>query len=145
MTDLATDDTTEPTQNSGSLTQRAIQAAQDQVDLEAPKRPPQDPEAAVQAGARVHPADLPAQHIAKPGREAELQLEPQFLAPNYLGSQKLQDKVALITGGDSGIGRAVAVLFAREGADIAIAYLDEHEDAEETKRCVEAEIGRAHV
>ena len=62
-----------------------------------------------------------------------------FEAPEYLGSGKLKDKVALISGGDSGIGRAVAVLFAREGADVAIAYLNEHEDAEETKRAVEKE------
>src|SRR5690606_15155100 len=68
-----------------------------------------------------------------------LQLEPRFMAPGYEGSRKLQDMAALITGGDSGIGRAVAVLYAREGADVAIVYLDEHEDAQETKRCVEAE------
>ena len=62
--------------------------------------------------------------------------------PHYKGSEKLQDKVALITGGDSGIGRAVAVLFAREGADVAIAYLNEHEDAEETKRLSRRRDGR---
>ena len=62
-----------------------------------------------------------------------------YEAPEYKGSEKLAGKVALITGGDSGIGRSVAVLFAREGADIAIAYLNEHEDAEETKRAVEKE------
>jgi NAD(P)-dependent dehydrogenase (short-subunit alcohol dehydrogenase family) len=60
-------------------------------------------------------------------------------APHYKGSDKLAEKVALITGADSGIGRAVAVLFAREGADVAVAYLNEHEDAEETKRAVENE------
>jgi NAD(P)-dependent dehydrogenase (short-subunit alcohol dehydrogenase family) len=60
-------------------------------------------------------------------------------APHYKGSEKLKDKVALITGADSGIGRAVAVLYAREGADIAAAYLNEHEDAEETRKAVEAE------
>ena len=58
-------------------------------------------------------------------------------APHYKGSEKLLDKVALITGADSGIGRAVAVMFAREGADVAVAYLDEHDDAKETKRAVD--------
>ena len=93
----------------------------------------------VQAGAREQPGELPAQHLQKPGKEADLQLKPQFMAPDYKGSGKLQDMAAVITGGDSGIGRAVAVLYAREGADVAIVYLNEHEDAEETKRCVEAE------
>jgi NAD(P)-dependent dehydrogenase (short-subunit alcohol dehydrogenase family) len=64
---------------------------------------------------------------------------PQYLAEWYRGSGKLEGKRALITGGDSGIGRAVAILFAREGADVAIAYLDEHFDANETRRAVEAE------
>ena len=94
----------------------------------------------MQAGARVYPAPpLPDQHLKKPGREAALELQPMYHAPHYKGSEKLLDMVALITGADSGIGRAVAVLFAREGADVAVAYLDEHDDAEETKRAVERE------
>jgi NAD(P)-dependent dehydrogenase (short-subunit alcohol dehydrogenase family) len=95
---------------------------------------------AMQAGARIYPVPpLPHQHLKKPGLEETLELSPMYDAPHYKGSDKLRDKVALITGGDSGIGRAVAVLFAREGADIAIAYLDEHEDAEDTKLAVETE------
>jgi NAD(P)-dependent dehydrogenase (short-subunit alcohol dehydrogenase family) len=94
----------------------------------------------VQAGAREQPENpMPDQHLRKPGLEAEMELKPRYLAPDYLGSEKLKDRVAIVTGGDSGIGRAVAVLFAREGADVAIVYLNEHEDAEETKAAVEKE------
>lgn len=103
-----------------------------------------DAPAAMQAGARPYPVPpLPGQHLAKPGLEAELDLQPMYDAPYYQGSGKLKDKVALVTGADSGIGRAVAVLFAREGADVALAYLDEHEDAEVTRAAVEKEGRRA--
>jgi NAD(P)-dependent dehydrogenase (short-subunit alcohol dehydrogenase family) len=94
---------------------------------------------AMQAGAREYPESFPKQHHSKPGLESELNPAPMCEAPYYKGSEKLKDKVALITGGDSGIGRSVAILYAREGADIAIVYLNEHEDADETKRLVEAE------
>ena len=82
---------------------------------------------------------LPEQLAERPGHESEMQQKPEFEKPEYQGSGKLTGKIALITGGDSGIGRAVAVLFAREGADVAISYLGEHEDAAETKRQVEGE------
>mgnify|MGYP003583673816 CR=1 FL=1 len=94
----------------------------------------------VQAGHREEPENpLPSQRLEKPGIEAQMELRPRYEAPDYRGSGKLQDMRAVVTGGDSGIGRAVALLFAREGADVAIVYLNEHEDAQETKRHVEAE------
>ena len=98
----------------------------------------------MQAGARVYPAPpFPKQHQKKPGVEAALDPAPMYDAPFYQGSGKLKDKVALITGADSGIGRAVAVLFAREGCDVAIAYLSEAQDAEATRAAVEEEGRRA--
>jgi NAD(P)-dependent dehydrogenase (short-subunit alcohol dehydrogenase family) len=82
----------------------------------------------------------PAQAQARqPGQEHKMKPRPKAAPPEYIGSGKLQGKVALITGGDSGIGRAVAVLFAREGADIAISYLDEHKDAKDTVYLVQKE------
>ena len=96
-----------------------------------------------QATARKQPeTPLPEQHQAKPGKEHQLQPRPHFKAPQYKGSDKLKGMATLITGGDSGIGRAVAVLFAREGADVGIVYLESSDDAEETRRHVEQEGGR---
>jgi NAD(P)-dependent dehydrogenase (short-subunit alcohol dehydrogenase family) len=83
---------------------------------------------------------MPEQHQRKPGLESKMTPRPRYLAPHYKGAEKLRRKVALITGGDSGIGRAVAVLFAREGADVAITHLPEEEsDARETVQAVENE------
>jgi len=81
----------------------------------------------------------------QPGIEAEMFPQPQDRAKNYRGSGKLADKVAIITGGDSGIGRSVAIHFAKEGADVVVAYLNETEDAEETKLLVEAEGRRCEL
>jgi NAD(P)-dependent dehydrogenase (short-subunit alcohol dehydrogenase family) len=117
--------------------QKAIQNRQDQRDMSMQK---EQRHGAAQTSPVAQPAPpMPQQHLAKPGLESQMELKPQFMAEHYKGSGKLHGQVAIVTGGDSGIGRAVAVLFAREGADVAILYLNEHEDAEQTKRHVEAE------
>lgn len=83
---------------------------------------------------------MPAQvQKDQPGDEHKMHPKPEYIRKNYKGSDKLKGKVALITGGDSGIGRAVAVHFAREGADVSIVYLDEHKDAGDTKKLIEKE------
>ncbi len=88
------------------------------------------------------PITFPAQHQnVQPGLEFKMNPPPIFDNPDWISSNKLQGKVAIITGGDSGIGRAVSILFAKEGADIAIVYFNEREDANETKKLIEG-LGR---
>src|SRR5688572_6983220 len=82
---------------------------------------------------------FPEQEQEPVGVESEMEPQPDYGEESYRGSGKLEGKAAIITGGDSGIGRAVALAFAREGADVLISYLDEHSDAEETVRIVEKE------
>jgi NAD(P)-dependent dehydrogenase (short-subunit alcohol dehydrogenase family) len=118
--------------------QRAIQSRQDQRDAGGGNQ--QKSEGGIQTSSVTQPVPpMPQQHLSKPGHESQMELKPRFQAETYKGSGKLEGQVAIVTGGDSGIGRAVAVLFAREGADVAVLYLNEHEDAEETRRHIEAE------
>jgi NAD(P)-dependent dehydrogenase (short-subunit alcohol dehydrogenase family) len=133
-------DTQHDYKQQGEATAEAQRRIQQDLERRENQQPKQAQQGAMQAGARKYPEPpLVGQHLDKPGIEADLAVKPMYDAPFYKGSGKLQDKVAIITGGDSGIGRAVAVLYAREGADVAIVYLSEHQDAEETKAAVEAE------
>ncbi|ARU31290.1 short-chain dehydrogenase [Sulfuriferula sp. AH1] len=119
--------------------QQNLQKMQDQQDAVA-SGSEQKKQQAVQTGSHEYPGvPMPAQHLRKPGQEKDMSLKPEFMAPDYRGSGKLEGSVAIITGGDSGIGRAVAVLYAREGADVAVIYLNEHDDANETRQHVEEE------
>ncbi|MGZ3273693.1 MAG: SDR family oxidoreductase [Caulobacteraceae bacterium] len=136
------DQTHSPEGQAAAGQQRRIQDQVEQADRRAEEEKSFKPQSggAMQAGARRYPEPpFPKQHQAKPGTEAELALKPMYDAPYYRGSGKLEGKKAIIAGGDSGIGRSVAVLYAREGADIAIVYNASDQDAEETKRAVEKE------
>jgi len=135
-----------PKPDATATRQRAIQKQVDAAEKpEAKDKAKASPaEKAMQAGARAYPfPPFPEQHLPKPGEEADLHPAPMYDNPHYKGSEKLKDKVAIITGGDSGIGRSVAVFFAREGADVAIVYLSEDKDAEDTRRAVEKEGRKA--
>lgn len=121
-------------------TRRRQQKIQKQVEKADKKRPKLKAEQAMQAGARTYPEPpFPEQHQAKPGIESKLDPEPMYDAPYYIGSKKLDGMTAIVTGGDSGIGRSVAILFAREGADVAVLYLGEDSDAEITQKAVRQE------
>lgn len=129
MTDHATDDAV-----------KRQQTIQDQVDAADQHSSGSGETKPMQAGARKYPEPpFPQRHQDKPGTEHALDPQPMYDAPFYRGSGKFEGKAAIVTGGDSGIGRSVAVLFAREGADVAVCYLSETDDAEETKRAVEKE------
>ncbi len=132
------------TGQSAKSAERRQRKIQKEVDARDKAQPAKPEKTAMQAGARAYPVPpFPKQHHAKPGHEHRIDPAPLYDAPYYIGSRKLEGKAALITGGDSGIGRAVAVLFAREGADVAISYLTEDADARATARAVDKEGRKA--
>lgn len=133
------------TDTAAKATARAQRSIQSGIRAKDRKHRNTEP-APMQAGARAYPVPpFPRTQYAKPGYEGALDPQPMCDAPYYQGSNKLLGKTALITGGDSGIGRAVAVLFAREGADVVICHLDETRDAEATLKMVEAEGRRGLI
>jgi NAD(P)-dependent dehydrogenase (short-subunit alcohol dehydrogenase family) len=137
------DDRLEPAAKDVAADEREIQS---EIDARAKTGGGEKKDGAVQAGARIYPEPpFPKQHQPKPGDEAALDPVPMYDAPFWKGSGKLEGFAALITGADSGIGRSVAVLFAREGCDVAICHLDEAADAEATRVAVEAEGRKAIV
>ena len=123
-----------------AIKQQKIQQQIDRAEKKEASKKSKKKEKPMQAGARKYPEPpVDKQHLSKPGKEKDLAVKPMCDAPYYKGSGKLLDKVAIITGADSGIGKSVAILFAREGADISVVYLNEHEDAADTKEMVEKE------
>lgn len=124
---------------------RRMQEIQKQVRQADKERPPEEMQGAMQAGARRYPEPpFPVDRLKKPGLEQDQSLRPMYDAPFWRGSGKLDGKVVVVTGGDSGIGRSVCVLFAREGADVAILHApSEQPDADKTRAAVEGEGRRA--
>jgi NAD(P)-dependent dehydrogenase (short-subunit alcohol dehydrogenase family) len=128
-----------PSANTTVQRPKRLPKTQDAQNAQRPSRPGATRQAAPNPGHASPSLPIPNYHLDKPGHEHAMECPPLFAAPHYRGSGKLQGLTALITGGDSGIGRAVAVLFAREGANVAIAYLNEHQDAKATAKLVQAE------
>jgi NAD(P)-dependent dehydrogenase (short-subunit alcohol dehydrogenase family) len=140
-----TDETKAPTLATSGPEQARAFASELEDRLPEDAREQQKPEGAMQAGARHYPEPpFPAVRQPKPGQEFSLDPAPLYDAPFYRGSGKLEGFATIVTGGDSGIGRSVATLFAREGADVVIVHLGEERDAAEAKAAVEGE-GRACI
>ena len=125
-----------------AIKQQKIQQQIDRAEKKEASKKSKKKEEPMQAGARKYPEPpVDKQHLSKPGKEKDLAVKPMCDAPYYKGSGKLLDKVAIITGADSGIGKSVAILFAREGADISVVYLNGVECLAEMCRLVLDETG----